>query len=222
MSPFFRIKICGITQAADADRAVRAGTDAIGLNFFPGSPRHVDVSTAATIVHSLPPSVAAVGVFVNESLERVIQMSDQLGLHYLQLHGDESPDYVARLAPRRVIRAFRLRDSVSPLLSYVSVCQQLQIDLAALLVDSYHPGSMGGTGVLGNWDEFKRIAKQVGGLPMILAGGLNPGNVAAAIDQVRPAAVDVASGVESEPGRKDEERMRQFVVAARAAWEACR
>jgi phosphoribosylanthranilate isomerase len=222
MSPFFRIKICGVTQAADADRTVRAGADAIGLNFYPHSPRCVDLLEAAAIVRILPPAVAAVGVFVNEPIERVIQVADQLGLQYLQLHGDESPEYVARLAPRRVIRAFRLRESASPLLGYVSECQRNQIGLAAVLVDSYQSGDLGGTGRLGNWGLAAIIAKQVGELPLILAGGLSPENVASAIEQVWPAAVDVASGVECEPGRKDDERMRQFVSAARAAWESRR
>jgi len=220
MSPFFRIKICGITQASDAEGAVRAGADAIGLNFYSRSPRCVDVSTAAEIVRALPPSVATVGVFVNEPIERVIQLSDQLRLGYVQLHGEESPEYAARLAPRWVIRAFRLRHSASPLLSYISECRQSGCDLAAVLVDSYDPVARGGTGQLGNWSEAAMMMKQLDALPLILAGGLNPDNVAAAIAQVGPAAVDVASGVEREPGRKDDDRMRRFVTAARTAWDA--
>ncbi len=222
MSPFFRIKICGITRLADAAGAVAAGADAIGLNFYPGSPRCITAETAAAIVHSLPPALRTVGVFVNAPIDQVLQLVDRLGLHFIQLHGDEPPEYARRLAPRPVIRAFRLRESASPLLSYISECQEIGLDLAGVLVDAYSPGVLGGTGAIGNWGETAKIVNTLSHLPLVLAGGLNGENVADAIAQVRPAAVDVASGVESEPGHKDEARMRRFVAAALSAWETLR
>jgi phosphoribosylanthranilate isomerase len=219
MSPFFRIKICGITRLADAAGAVAAGADAIGLNFYPGSPRCITAETAAAIVHALPPALRTVGVFVNAPIDQVLQLVDRLGLHFIQLHGDEPPEYARRLAPRPVIRAFRLRESASPLLSYISECRQIGLDLSGVLVDAYSPGALGGTGAIGNWGETARIVNTLGHLPLVLAGGLSSENVADAIAQVRPAAVDVASGVEREPGHKDEARMRRFVAAALSAWE---
>lgn len=220
MRPFFRIKICGITRVPDALDAVRAGADALGLNFFPGSPRFISTETAAAIVQAVPADVCKVGVFVNASIDHVTRLADELGLDFIQLHGDEPPEFAAQLGSRPVIRAFRVRESASPLLNYISECQRMGFDLAGVLTDSYKPESMGGTGDLGNWGEAARIANTIQPLPLILAGGLKPENVAAAIAQVGPAAVDVASGVESEPGRKDPERVRHFVAAAIAAWES--
>lgn len=219
MSEFFRIKICGITRVPDALDAVRAGADAIGLNFFPGSPRCISPETAAAIMHAVPPTIRTVGVFANAPLDTVTHLVDLLGLHYIQLHGDEPPKFAAQLAPRPIIRAFRVRESASPLLSYISECRRIGLNLAGVLTDAFNTGALGGTGQLGNWSEAAKIVNTLKPTPLILAGGLNAENVAAAIAQVRPAAVDVASGVESEPGQKDSECMRRFVAEALSAWE---
>jgi phosphoribosylanthranilate isomerase len=216
----FRIKICGVTNRDDALAAAEAGADAIGLNFYARSPRHVAEATALELAQAIPPHVAKVGVFVNETVDRTVQIANRLGLDFIQLHGDEPPRRIAELAPHRVIRAFRPRGGFEPLLAYVSACVHLGCPPAAVLVDAYDLGSYGGTGKLANWDMVREIQLSLGTTPVILAGGLSRENVAEAIERAHPAAVDVASGVEQVPGRKDAEQMRQFVRAARNAWLA--
>lgn len=216
----FRIKICGITNLADAVAAAEAGTDAVGLNFYARSPRVVSVATASELVRSLPPHVAKIGVFVNEAVDRMAQIADQLALDFIQLHGDEPPDRLAQLAPRRVIRAFRPQGDCEPLCDYISACTRLGCPAAAVLIDAFEQEKYGGTGRIANWGILREIRAELGDMPLILAGGLQPDNVAAAIAQAEPAAVDVASGVEWAAGRKDADRMRQFVRAARDAWLA--
>jgi phosphoribosylanthranilate isomerase len=215
----FRIKICGVTTTHDALAAAAAGADAIGLNFCPESARCIDLATARRIVEAVPPHIAKVGVFVNEPAERVIATADELVLDFIQLHGDEPPNQLADLAPRRVIRAFRLCGDVEPLVDYLQKCRELGHSPDAVLIDAYAPGAYGGTGVIANWGNVRSCQRHVGAVPVVLAGGLTPENVAEAIGQVRPAAVDVASGVELAPGQKDVVRMRGFVVAARRAWQ---
>jgi phosphoribosylanthranilate isomerase len=215
----FRIKICGITTTQDARAAAEAGADAIGLNFCSASARCIDLVTARSIVRSAPSLVAKVGVFVNEPVGRLIEMADALGLDFIQLHGDEPAGQLAELAPRGVIRAFRLGDDFRPLLDYLQVCRELGHLPTAALLDAFAPGVYGGTGKTANWDKMRDFRQSADDVPVVLAGGLTPENVAAAIALVRPAAVDVASGVEMAPGRKDAVRMREFVAAARRAWQ---
>lgn len=202
-----RVKICGITRLEDAEAAVAAGADALGFMFYPGSVRCVSEEAAAAIGRRLPPFVLRVGVFVDAAEEHIRAVAARCGLGALQFHGSESAEFCRRFA-LPVIKAFRIRgpESLPALRTY---------DTAAWLLDSYVTGQWGGTGATFNWDL---AAEAVGwGRPVILAGGLTPDNVAAAVQRVRPYAVDVSSGVESAPGRKDPVRMRAFVAAVRAA-----
>jgi len=215
----FRVKICGITSVADATTVVRVGADAIGLNFYSKSPRSVDVPQAQEIVGALPNGVTRVGVFVNSPAAEVAQIFDQVGLNVIQLHGDEPPEMLALLSPRPVIRAFRCRDvGFGPLFEYVGACRLGGYSLEAVLIDAYQPGSYGGTGRVADWSRVPELRKELTDMPLILAGGLRPGNVAEAIRIARPSAVDTASGVESSPGRKDEELVRGFVINATTAF----
>ncbi len=215
----FRIKVCGITTVDDARMVAEAGADAIGLNFYAPSPRYVDLTTARLIVHALPQHVSTVGLFVNAPVESILRIADDLALGYVQLHGDEPPESLVRLAPCKIIRAFRVAGDYRPLLAYLRTCDQLGCPPAAVLADALDPGKYGGTGQVGNWDAIAAFQADAATARVVLAGGLTPGNVADAIRQVRPAAVDVASGVESQPGRKARALVAQFVQAAVGAWE---
>jgi phosphoribosylanthranilate isomerase len=199
-----RIKICGITNLEDALLAAELGADALGFIFYPQSPRYVAPETAREIIAQLPPFVAAVGVFVDEAAAVVEGLAVRAGLDWVQLHGQESPDYCRNLG-RKVIKAFRIQDedSLRLLGDYRGAAQ-------ALLLDTYKKGQVGGTGEVFDW-HLARKAKQYGAL--ILAGGLNPGNVAMAIATALPAAVDAASGTEAAPGKKDPAKLRAFIKA---------
>lgn len=201
-----KIKICGLTHIDDALQACACGADALGLVFYEKSPRCVTWEQARAIVAALPPFVTTVGLFVNERPESIREIVDFCGLDVIQLHGDEGPD-ACRFPPRRVLKALRVRGEES--LAGVE-----RFAVAALLLDAWHPDSYGGTGKLGDWKLAARLAAE---RPVILAGGLNPENVAEAIRQVRPYGVDVSSGVESAPGRKNPERVAAFIRNARAA-----
>jgi len=196
-----RAKICGITNLEDALLAAELGAHALGFIFYPKSPRAVRPEVARDIIRQLPPFVVTVGVFVDEDAELVRDMATTVGLDWLQLHGRESPDYCRSLG-RRVIKAFRIKDesSLSLLPEYAGAVQ-------AFLLDAYLPDVPGGTGDSFDWDLARR-AQEFG--PIILAGGLTAENVAAAIRAARPQAVDVASGVEAAPGRKDPEKLIAF------------
>jgi phosphoribosylanthranilate isomerase len=199
------VKICGITSAADALAAMQAGADAIGLMFYEGSPRHVTIEAAAEIARQLPPFAIKVGVFVNAPEELVLRAITECGLNLAQFHGEETPDYCARF-PVMTIKAVRVRDaeSLKPLADYHT---------DAFLLDAYAPDKLGGTGASFNWDLA--IEAQKLGKPIFLAGGLTPENVAEAVRRVRPYAVDVSSGVESSPGKKDPQKVAAFVRAAK-------
>jgi len=201
-----RIKICGITNLEDALLAADLGADALGFIFYPKSPRKVAPEAARAIIAQLPPLVTTVGVFVDEDAAAVRELAARLGLDWVQLHGQESPDYCRSLG-RRVIKGFRVQDqhSLAALEAYRGAAQ-------ALLLDTYKKGQIGGTGETFNW-ALAREAQKYG--PIILAGGLNPENVAQAIAAAQPQAVDVASGVESAPGKKDPEKLRRFFAAVR-------
>jgi len=222
-----RIKICGITNVEDALHAADVGADTIGLNFYPKSPRFVDESVALTILQLVPPELSRIGVVVNEeigALNRLITYFDTSapsGLHGIQLHGDESPAYVAGVRSKYLIRARRLTDQgISAIASDLEACDRLRRLPDAVLIDSARPGQYGGTGTTISWAGLADYRRWLHNVPLILAGGLTPDNVAKAIRIVRPHAVDVASGVESAPGKKDPAKMRDFVAAAKAAFAA--
>jgi phosphoribosylanthranilate isomerase len=215
----FRIKICGMTTVEDALAAARAGADAVGLNFYAKSPRYIDPPTARQVVDTLPGGVVKVGLFVNAPQQQVCETCDQLGLDLVQLHGDEPPEYLAALGGRAVMRAFRLGPAgLTPVLAYLEQCRRLHCLPQLTLIDSYVPGQYGGTGEPADLDRLKNYPAETWNPPLVLAGGLTPLNVAAAIAAVRPAAVDVASGVEAAPGRKDPAAVEAFIQAARAAF----
>ncbi len=199
-----RIKICGITNEEDGLAAAKFGADALGFVFAP-SPRRISVERAREIIKVLPPLVQTVGVFVNEDPEKVLSTAAACGLDILQFHGDESAAYCSSF-DRRVIKAVRLqsRDDLDNLSKYVNVVD-------ALLLDTYVANKLGGTGITFDWKlavEARRYGR------IILAGGLNPENVAAAISMVKPYAVDASSGLEQSPGAKDHEKMAQFMREA--------
>jgi phosphoribosylanthranilate isomerase len=205
--PRLFVKICGITTAEDGRAAVAAGADALGFVFWPKSPRYVTPEAAAAITAELPPFVVRVGVFVDAPGEELERTADVAGLDLLQLHGQESPDAFAAL-PRRALKALRVGDGfrAAEALAYAR-------SAAGVLLDTHRPDAPGGTGRVFDWKAVQGLRERVPFL--ILAGGLNPDNVAGAIEAVDPHGVDVSSGVESEPGRKDEEKLRAFVEAAR-------
>ena len=214
-----RIKICGITNADDAAAVAAAGADAIGLNFYPKSPRHLEPEQVPPILEAVPPGVVKVGLFVNAPVEFVCQTFDQLELDLVQLHGDEPPEYLATLGDRPVIKAFRPGpEGLGPIQDYLRRCEAEGCRPRLVLIDACRPGHYGGTGQVADWSALAEYAPSPTFPPMVLAGGLTPENVAEAIRTVRPAAVDTASGVESSPGRKDPARVAAFVRAAREAF----
>ncbi len=196
-----RVKICGITGVRDARLAARLGADALGFNFYKGSARYVRPERAGAIIAALPPFVTNVGVFVDEEPAEVVRIARRVGLDAVQLHGEERPSVVHAINGIRRIKAIRVRDQRD-----VARCRRYRVE--AYLLDAYVPGKPGGTGERFNWD-LAREASEFG--PVILAGGLTPENVAEAIRSARPYAVDVASGVESQPGRKDRALMEAFI-----------
>jgi phosphoribosylanthranilate isomerase len=212
--PSLRIKICGITTPADAELAARLGADALGLNFYARSPRALGGEDARAILAVLPPFVEPVGLFVNEGFEHIHSAAKWLNLRTLQLHGDRLD-----VLPRDSYRywtAFAVRDtgSLGQIDAYLEACRRDGQLPAALLLDAHVAGIYGGSGQTAPWDLLADYRPAV---PLILAGGLTPENVAVAVRRVRPYAVDVASGVESSPGVKDADKLRRFIDAARSA-----
>jgi phosphoribosylanthranilate isomerase len=204
-----KIKICGITNIEDADVAVKAGADALGFVMYRHSPRWVEPAVARAIIADLPPFVSAVGVFVNEETERVRALMDECGFALAQLHGDESVLYCQNLG-RPVLKALRFKDRRA-LFSALAEFQGL-VNVRGVLIDAYSDRAYGGTGQTVDWAWAHDAARSV---PIILAGGLNPTNVAEAVQAVRPYGVDVSSGVEESPGKKDPDKVKAFVEAAR-------
>ena len=202
--PRIKVKICGTTSLKDAFLAVESGADAIGFIFYKMSPRSISQKEAKEIILQLPPFIETVGVFVNETSDKINRIAEQCKLNSIQLHGEESPA-LCRRVKRKVIKAFRVKnaDSLKSIASY---------DVSGFLLDSYNDGSKGGTGQVFDWNLALRVKKQG---PVILAGGLNPYNVFTAIHRVKPYGVDVCSGVEKSPGIKDHEKIREFIKSVR-------
>jgi phosphoribosylanthranilate isomerase len=204
-----RIKICGITCLADAHAAVNAGADALGFMFYDRSKRYITPEAVAKITADLPPFVFRVGVFVDPAAEEVAKIAHLCGLTALQFHGSESPEFCANLA-LPVIKAFRMCDKMA-------LHELPKYRTSAWLLDSAVPGQFGGTGEKFDWRLARDAAKL--GRPVILAGGLTPENVGDAVREARPYGVDVSSGVESAPGKKDRAKINAFIRGARAAAE---
>ncbi len=202
--PRIKVKICGTTSLKDAFLAVENGADAIGFIFYKMSPRNISQKEAKEIILQLPPFIETVGVFVNETSDKINRIAEQCKLNSIQLHGEESPA-LCRRVKRKVIKAFRVKnaDSLKSIASY---------KVSGFLLDSYNDGSKGGTGQVFDWNLALRVKKQG---PVILAGGLNPYNVFTAIHRVKPYGVDVCSGVENSPGIKDHEKVRAFIKSVR-------
>ena len=200
------VKICGITNLADGQAAAEAGADTLGFVFCEQSPRCVSVEAAARIIREVQPFVIKVGVFVNAPEDLVVRAARECGLNLLQFHGDESPEYCLQFGLMSM-KAFRIRDAGS-----LEAVPAYHTD--AWLFDAYSPTKAGGTGETFNWDLA--LQARSWGRPIFLAGGLTPENVAEAVRQARPYAVDVSSGVEAAPGRKDHAKVRAFIQAAKA------
>jgi phosphoribosylanthranilate isomerase len=201
------VKICGITNVEDARAAVEAGADAIGLIFAPGSPRLVEPTAAHEIASAVPAHVKKVGVFVNEAVETVNRLAREVPLDLVQLHGAETPEFT-RLVEVPVIKAVRVRGAID-------VEHLRAYKASAILLDTYVEGAHGGTGRTFDWDLARPVVRA--GLPVLLSGGLTPENVAEAVRRVQPWGVDVSSGVESRPGRKDHDKVRAFIANAKGA-----
>lgn len=218
----FRVKICGITNVEDAIAAVESGADAIGLNFYEKSPRCVTVDRARDVSRRIRLSASLVGVFVNKAAAEVRETALLALVPWVQLHGDEPPVVVSEMGNSLdVIRVRRFGgDGVSAIAQDITLCREAGRGPTALLVDAMTPGRYGGTGETVSWVGLADHRRWLGDTPLILAGGLTPDNVAEAIRIVRPAAVDVASGVESAPGKKDPAKVRDFVANALGAFGA--
>jgi phosphoribosylanthranilate isomerase len=214
----FRIKICGVRSREDATAAAEAGADGVGLNFYPQSPRFISRETAQKALTGQV-GVEAVGVFVNSLPETIQSIATAIGLTAIQLHGDEPPESLVALPGLPVILARRLDDrGVAAIAEDLEACRAAGRLPDAVLVDALTPGRFGGTGETASWAGLADYRQWLGEMPLILAGGLTPENVAEAIRIVRPFGVDVASGVESSPGVKDHDKIRRFVEAAREAF----
>jgi len=199
-----KVKICGITNPGDALAAVEYGADALGFVFYEKSPRYVTPQSVSKIISQLPPFVMTVGVFVNETETKINEIMHNTGLNMVQLHGDESRE-MCNIWPR-VIKAFRMRE-------FTDLERLRDFNVSAYLLDAYDPNIPGGTGQVFNWDialEANEFGK------VILAGGLNPENIAKAVKRVLPYAVDVSSGVEKEKGKKNMDKMKLFIEKAKS------
>lgn len=202
-----RVKICGITKVKDARLAARLGADALGFNFYKGSPRYIKPERARAIIAALPPFVSSVGIFVNEDPDHINEIARICALDAVQLHGDQPPAQFDRIRGARRIKAIAVQDEHD-----IALCRRYRAD--AFLLDAWAEALHGGTGETFNW-QLVREAHQFG--PIILAGGLTAENVDEAIRITRPYAVDVASGVEERPGIKDRYLMEDFILCAKAA-----
>lgn len=202
-----RIKICGITSPEDALAVAHSGADALGLVFYPPSPRAVSADQAREIVAVLPPFITVVGLFVDEPSASIERIVSQVGIDLLQFHGDETPEFCASFS-RPWMKAVRMQSSTN-----LQVEAQRFADARALLLDNWREGVPGGTGEAFDWS----LAPQTLARPWVLAGGLTPENVGGAVARLSPAAVDVSGGVEISPGKKDPVKIAQFIAAVKSA-----
>ncbi len=203
-----KIKICGITNQIDALHAIDSGADALGFVFYKKSPRHVNPKVVKAIVANLPPFVLPVGVFVNEEAQVVRDIIDECGLALAQIHGDETADYCESLG-RPVIRGIRLRDRNT----FMSMAEYKgRARVRGFVLDAFSENAYGGTGKTADWSLAKEAAQS---FSFLLAGGLTPDNVQEAIQKVQPYGVDVSSGVEARPGKKDPAKIQAFIQAAK-------
>jgi len=213
----FRIKICGMTRLDDALCAVEAGVDALGFIFYQQSSRAITPPAARAIIEQLPPFVDAVGVFVNEELGRVTEIIRDCGLGYAQLHGAESPAYCRELAvlvtPCRVLKAIRVGEETTA----AEVARYHEV-VRGYLLDTYQKDVVGGTGHAFDWDLIDRLQLNK---PILLAGGLDVGNIREALERVRPYGVDANSGLEDAPGVKDHDLIRRFIATVRSVEAHC-
>ena len=218
----FLIKICGITTVDDALMAAEAGADAIGLNFYPRSPRYVAPDVARRIADAVSGRVARVGVMVDPTEQEALSLVSEVGLDVIQLHGTEPAALAARLSRAvALLKAFRIGpEGLGPVLEHLSEVRRLGGVLRGVLFDACQPGQLGGSGKPADWTAIQDYPSQGGHPPFILAGGLTPDNVASAIQTLHPAGVDTASGVEKSPGCKDPLLVARFVREARAAFLA--
>jgi len=205
-----RVKVCGIMRAQDARAAVRAGADALGVILAPGHLRSLTLDEAEAVFAEAPEGVMRVGVFVDQPLGFVAEAVKRLGLHEVQLHGAEDPDY-CRAAPGSVVKTFRVGAGFDP-----AEIEAFRGAIAAVLLDTMVPGAAGGTGVTFDHTLASGLPDVA---PVYVAGGLTPGNVGDAVRLLRPAGVDVSSGVETAPGVKDADKMEDLVAAVSAAWD---
>jgi len=196
------IKICGVTNIEDALKVVELGADALGFVFYEKSPRKITKEKAKEIINSLPKGIVKVSLFVDELEEKVNEIASYCNFDILQFHGDETPDYCKKF-PQKIIKAFRIKDKES-----LANIPKYEVDY--YLLDAYSEELPGGTGRTFNWDLAKE-AKEFG-KPIILSGGLNPENIIEAIEEVSPFGVDVSSGVELSPGKKDHKKLEEFMT----------
>ncbi len=207
-----KIKICGTTNLEDALKIAELGADYIGFIFYPKSPRFVEPKVAAEIISKLPSSIKTVGVFVNQSVEGIEQVVKACNLAYVQLHGDETPGFAEKISVP-VIKAFRIKNGVfgEPALQMVN---QYRGNIFAYLFDAHVEGAFGGTG---QTFDISILKDKHFDKPIFLSGGLNPENVANAVSKIKPYAVDVCSGVESTPGKKDYRKLKLFIKTVLAS-----
>jgi phosphoribosylanthranilate isomerase len=196
-----RVKICGFTQASDAVKAAQLGVDAVGLVFYPPSPRNIGIDQAIEIIKSLPAFVTVVALFVDEQEQHIRQVLENVSIDLLQFHGDESGDF-CRVFGKPYIKAVRMRENVA-----IAALEKEYYDASGLLLDAYHPDAKGGTGSRFDWDLIPANCS----LPIILAGGLDADNARQAIEKTRPYALDVSSGVEAGKGIKVAAKMQAFL-----------
>jgi len=196
-----QVKVCGITNEEDALCAANFGAAALGFIFYSASPRYIEPPAARKIMQKLPPHIAKVGVFVNESAAEIKRVMKYCGLDFIQLHGDETAAFCRRLPAKKIIKAVSLKeiDDVENACAY---------KVAALLADNRHAGLYGGTGMVADWELARRLSVQ---RPLILSGGLNQKNIRQAMEAVAPRAVDINSGVEIFPGKKDSDKMTRLM-----------
>lgn len=224
----FQTKVCGITTVSDCRVCIDAQVQAIGLNFFPSSSRFLDPnhSVAAEIRETARDKLSCVGLWVNADISDIADIVGSLNLDFIQLHGDEDPAYIKRLADlvgdTGIIKAFRIgRDDAASIVDFIGACEIFGVQLAGILVDAFDAENYGGTGNTLDWQSVRLLNPLIEGYPLLLAGGLDESNVGEAITSAKPHGVDVASGVESSPGRKDSVQVSAFVENAMKAFEAC-